>query len=225
MAADYDPEDESEDNSALGDGNYVVRPGDCLTKIAGAFGFDWQTLWNLPENCELKQKRKDPNVLFPGDRIFVPDLRLRHHDSATNKRHTFRRKGVPAKLRLRFLEDGDPRELEPYLLNVDGDVRKGTLSQDGHLEEWIPTNADSVQITLGDDDPITINLGTVDPITKVSGVQGRLSNLGFDPGPIDNKMGPKTRRAIRKFQNQHDLEITGELDEDTRKTLVEVHGC
>ena len=225
VAKDDQADDEQPDNSTVGDGNYVVRSGDCLSKIAGAFGFDWQTLWDLPENLELKQKRKDPNVLFPGDQLYVPNLRVKHHDAETDKLHRFQRKGTPARLRLRFLEDGDARQYESYVLNIDGDLRNGTLDKDGKLNEWIPPTADSVEITIGDDDPMTLKLGTVDPIAKISGVQGRLSNLGFDPGPIDNKIGPKTRHAIRRFQNKFDLDVTGQPDQTTRDKLVETHGC
>ena|SRR5438105_7881683 len=223
--ADDESQIQAPDDSGVGDGNYIVHPGDCLSKIAASFGFDWQTLWNLPENSKLKQQRKDPNVLFPGDRVFVPELRQKHHDAATDKRHTYCLKGTPAKLRLRFLDDGDPRESERYVLIIDGDVRQGILDSNGQLEEHIPPTADSVRIIIGEDDPITLKLGTVDPVNKVSGVQGRLSNLGFAPGPIDNRMGPKTRNAIRRFQNKYNLDVTGEPDDTTIAKLVRLHGC
>jgi peptidoglycan hydrolase-like protein with peptidoglycan-binding domain len=34
----------------------------------------------------------------------------------------------------------------------------------------------------------------------VSLVQRHLVDLGFDPGPVDGLMGPRTRKAIRRFQ-------------------------
>ncbi len=32
-------------------------------------------------------------------------------------------------------------------------------------------------------------------------VQNRLLHLGYDPGPLDGRMGPLTRKAIRAFQH------------------------
>ena len=50
-----------------------VTQGDCFLSIAEANGFFWETLWNHPENKTLKAERKDPAVLLPGDKVFVPD--------------------------------------------------------------------------------------------------------------------------------------------------------
>lgn len=46
-------------------------------------------------------------------------------------------------------------------------------------------------------------------------VQLVLEDEGFDPGPIDGILGPKTREAIKKFQMEKELEPTGEIDEQT----------
>jgi len=50
-------------------------------------------------------------------------------------------------------------------------------------------------------------------------VQLTLKDSGFDPGPIDGILGPKTRDAIKKFQIKNDLEPTGEIDEQTINQL------
>ncbi|SMF57506.1 Putative peptidoglycan binding domain-containing protein [Tistlia consotensis] len=42
--------------------------------------------------------------------------------------------------------------------------------------------------------------------------QASLAQLGFDPGPVDGRMGPQTRSAIRAFQRAHDRLSDGELD-------------
>ena len=89
--------------------DYVIRQGDCISSIAFRNGFDWITLWNEPANAELKERRKDPNLLFPGDVVHIPDLRLKEVDRPTDQCHSFKVKNVPAKLRLRLLgaEDED----------------------------------------------------------------------------------------------------------------------
>ncbi len=42
-------------------------------------------------------------------------------------------------------------------------------------------------------------------------VQQRLTDLGYDPGPIDGKPGRKTREAIRAFQRDESLSVDGKL--------------
>ncbi len=214
----------SEQNGPVGQGDYEVQQGDCLVSIAVRFGFNWETLWNLPENMELKQVRKDPNVLMPGDRITIPGIRIKEQDGATNKRHRFVLKGVPAKFVMRFYEDGEPRSGESYTLIVDGSLRTGSLDSDGQLTEWIPPHARTGTLILEGDETIPLVFGSLDPVQTVSGAQGRLRNLGFAPGPIDGIWGPQTEAAIRQFQTVQNLEITGEIDGATRDKLVQVHG-
>ncbi len=43
----------------------------------------------------------------------------------------------------------------------------------------------------------------------IAAVQRRLTDLGFDPGPIDGAMGPRTRAAIRDFQESQGLTADG----------------
>ena len=83
--------------------DYKVADGDCLSSIAFARGFFWETLWNLGENAELKNKRKDPNILHPGDVLHIPDLRLKEESCATENEYKFKLKGVPAKLKLKLM--------------------------------------------------------------------------------------------------------------------------
>lgn len=66
--------------------------------------------------------------------------------------------------------------------------------------------------------------GDIDEDTRIAlgftfQVQEQLKNAGFDPGPIDGRLGLQTKRALRHFQNAHGLPITGELDEETRRSL------
>jgi len=52
-------------------------------------------------------------------------------------------------------------------------------------------------------------------------VQVALDRLGFSPGVIDGAMGGQTQKALRGFQEANGLEITGQLDEDTRAACLE----
>lgn len=47
---------------------------------------------------------------------------------------------------------------------------------------------------------------------QVEAVQRMLAGLGFDPGPIDGLMGPRTRTAVRAFQQSRGSAATGTVD-------------
>ncbi len=74
-------------------------------------------------------------------------------------------------------------------------------------------------------DEYNLKFGEMDPLTEISGVQGRLNNLGFPCGPIDGILGLRTCQALKRFQSREDLPITGRPDDATLQKLKEVHGC
>jgi lipid-binding SYLF domain-containing protein/peptidoglycan hydrolase-like protein with peptidoglycan-binding domain len=55
---------------------------------------------------------------------------------------------------------------------------------------------------------------------KVREVQAALEKKGFDPGPVDGIMGPKTMTALRNFQSHNGLEVTGTINTETKKALM-----
>ena len=57
------------------------------------------------------------------------------------------------------------------------------------------------------------------PRERVRRVQERLAAAGFDPGPADGAMGPRTRAALRAFQEARGLDPTGEPDGPTLTEL------
>ena len=50
-------------------------------------------------------------------------------------------------------------------------------------------------------------------------VQEALKAKGNDPGPIDGSMGPKTRAALKAFQEANGLKGTGQMDNQTSEKL------
>ena len=53
----------------------------------------------------------------------------------------------------------------------------------------------------------------------VARAQERLARLGYYPGPIDGDFGPITSRAIRSYQMDYGLPVTGRLDNRTQASL------
>ena len=210
----------------IGPGLYQVRQGDCLTSIAFRAGFDRETLWNHPKNAGLQRKRMDPNVLMPGDVVFIPERAAKQVDGETEVRHSFRRKRVPAKLGIRLMAFGLPRRNVEYILEIDGEMIRGTTDEEGYLECSIKPQASRGKLIVepGENkDEYTVTLGGIDPIDEVSGLQGRLINLGYDC-EMTGELDDRTKTAISLFQKEHDLEPTGEPDPRTREELERVHG-
>lgn len=204
---------------------YTVKQGDCISSIAFRYGFFPDTIWNDSKNSDLKQERNDPNVLLPGDEVWIREKEQKEESCATEKRHRFKRKGVPEILIVQLKIDDEPMANEPYVLEIDGALSEGRTDGDGKVEITIPPNANKGKITLRESgDEYELELGGLDPITEISGVQARLRNLGFECGPIDGKLGSKTQSALREFQKRNKLDATGDLDDETRQKLKESHG-
>lgn len=231
---------------------HVVRQGDCLSSIADRYGHFWETIWNHPDNGALKELRQDPNVLLPGDEVFVPERQEKEESGATAARHRFKKKGVPAKIRLKIMQEpppdsGDSEESGdvirssaqtpqdevradlPYRLDIDGQVSEGSTDSEGMIEFVIPPGARRGKIILEPNTTrareIPLMLGSLDPISENRGVKQRLANLGFDCGSCaDDELSEKVEAALRFFQEEYELEVTGVIDDATRNKLKEVHG-
>lgn len=207
----------------IGAGDHVVAPGECMASIADRYGFFWQTLWDLPENAELRRARKDPNVLQPGDRVFVPPLRPRSCSRAVDQRHRFRRRGIPERFVLRLTNEVEDRSLAnlPYRFEIVGIVRDGVTDADGSLGEWIPPGAQTAVLILDPDgehpEEFEIELGRLAPLDSLAGISQRLTALGF--GHVD---GPA--RGLMAFQAFAGLEVTGEADEASLAKLEQLFG-
>jgi len=67
--------------------DYEVQAGDCISSIAYERGFSLETIWNHPANAALKQRRRNPYVLRPGDVLKIPD-KTEHLESCQTERGT-----------------------------------------------------------------------------------------------------------------------------------------
>jgi hypothetical protein len=206
---------------------HVVQQGECLNSIAAAYGLLWQTIWNFPRNAALKHKRKDPNILFPGDLLYIHDKTPRLQSCATDRRHSFRLQAQPCKLRVMLLYNDKPRAGEPYSLIVDGVFFDGKADADGWVEREIPPGAVQGRLVLKNAGEVhLLLLGEMDPIAEIAGIQKRLQNLGYYIGEkADGIFGPKTASGVRVFQRQYGLVVDGIPGPKTQAKLKEVYGC
>ncbi len=49
--------------------------------------------------------------------------------------------------------------------------------------------------------------------------QKKLQELGYNPGPLDGIWGQKTKSALKRFQHDNSLSMTGKLDSITKEKL------
>jgi peptidoglycan hydrolase-like protein with peptidoglycan-binding domain len=75
---------------------------------------------------------------------------------------------------------------------------------------------DSSQINLGK--PVW-RKGAPATATDVKNVQANLASLGYNPGPIDGRAGGQTRAAVRQYQADHGMAVTGELSPDLAQDI------
>ena len=204
--------------------NYTVKQGDCISSIAFEHGFFGDTIWNHANNSKLQQKRKDPNVLMPGDIVFVPDKRLKEVSEPTEQVHKFRCKNTPEKLKLQLLKEGEPRANEEYELEIDALKFSGKTDSQGRLEQSTPPNAKQGKLILKNGEEVyQLMLGHLNPHDETTGVQGRLRHLGFYFGSIDGKISTELEHAIQAFQISQDIEPDGELNDETLNALENVY--
>jgi peptidoglycan hydrolase-like protein with peptidoglycan-binding domain len=58
-----------------------------------------------------------------------------------------------------------------------------------------------------------------DRIDRVKALQRQLVWLGLDPGAIDGRYGAQTTEAVRRFQEDHELLVSGIVDPPTQNAL------
>jgi len=212
---------------------YIIKQGDYLPKIAQENGFyDYLTIWDHGKNAQLKSKRKNPNVLAPGDELHIPDKTPKKESGGTGRMHRFQVK--PGKLMLRLvLEDMyfKPIANAPCELRVDGAVFQIVSKGDGKIEKEIPATAQEAELLMKDgatplkNITLKIRIGHLDPVEELSGQKSRLSNLGYFLGSQDGDDDAAFKSAVEEFQCDHGLGVDGDCGPKTQGKLKEVHGC
>jgi hypothetical protein len=214
---------------------HYVQQGECLLTIAARYGAGgWKTLYDDPGNADLRKTRPNPNILFPGDKVFVPEKGdLKGVDCSTEKRHRFTVKIPRTGLRV-VLEDADEKPLagKKYVIKIGEKEIQGVTGADGLIETEVPVNECNASLSAwldadDTDDPdfeSELLIGHLDPVSTVSGIQARLKNLGFHCD-VDGVLGPQTNAADSRFREKNGLATDAEepIDDALRDKLVELH--
>ena len=209
-------------------GTYTIKQGDHIARVAGKFGFrHYETIWNAGENAKLRELRHDPNVLYPGDVLFIPEKKDKDEVKPTAKQHRFRVKISRLKLRI-LVRDFDDLPLKGTACRLEIGGKTYNLSTDGtgKIEQLIPESAEDGLLAIPDlDYEIPVHLGHLDPVETESGWKARLINLGYYWGTVgDGDENLKLGWSLEEFQCDYHLPVTGKPDGATRAKLKEVYG-
>lgn len=216
--------------------SHTVIQGECLSSIARRYGFaSHAVLWDHPGNAGLKKLRMNPNVLFPGDSVFIPSRVLKAEAAETDVSHRFVLETEKLVLRL-VLEDRYAKPLAQARceLQVDGRTVPLTADGDGRIETKIDPLATLASLTVHPKSPavaftVPIDISHLDPVDETSGLRERLNNLGYCAGPVpagtEEDSAAVFQSAIEEFQCEHGLVVDGKAGPATKAKLKQVHGC
>ncbi|MEW5977115.1 MAG: peptidoglycan-binding domain-containing protein [Acidobacteriota bacterium] len=222
------PEERVHGCNPVGDGDHVVRQGECISSLAAQTGLRRSDIWNHPANARLREIRGNPNVLLPRDRVAIRRIEPKEQQGSTEQTHRFELASEPVFLRVQVLKRDEPLAGKPFTLTVEKLVIEDVTGPDGTIEVEVPPTATTAFLKIGAGEDLfqmRLKLGGLHPVETATGAQQRLQNLGFDCGPIDGLIGPRTRGAIRNFQAKFGLKLDGKLTPETRDQLRHQHGC
>jgi len=212
---------------------HTVEQGEYLGLIAKNYGFaSVSTIWNHDNNADLRGLRKNPNVLLPGDQIFIPDKQTKQVDVTTGQVTRLRVRQDKIVLRLVLDERfGEPLANAECEVSIDGKTKGLTTDADAAVEFEVPLSAQSIEFIMKEEGSrlqgiaIPLKIGHLDPVEVETGQVARLNNLGYFAGPLDQVDEKLLPSAIEEFQCDQGLQVDGKCGPKTQAKLKEVHGC
>jgi hypothetical protein len=171
---------------------YEIQEGDSPWAVAEAFWGDGNKYPILVEMNDGKDS------YYPGDVIMVPSLR-----------------SYVGGMKLQVILSALGYEVGA----IDGVVGSKTTAA---IKEFQRDNDMDVNGKLDDETRSALRHSFRENVEELGGIELQfvLDEVGYDVGAIDGVVGAKTKAAIKEFQNDNELDVTGEADEDTVATLA-----
>jgi hypothetical protein len=203
----------------------TVESGDTVSRLADARGFvDYHAIWDHPQNAELRDARQNPNLLVPGDKVFIPDHDVKVVAAKTEKVHTFVRRRAKLELRLRLRDAlGEPFADTEVQLAVDGKNETLVTDADGNVSLFISAAAKKAELAFGGS-TYDLQIGHLDPADQESGLRARLRNLGYLLVDDEEVTEEDVQFAIELFQMEQGLTVDGTATSALVGKLEEIHG-
>ncbi|HEX7939344.1 MAG TPA: peptidoglycan-binding protein, partial [Gemmatimonadaceae bacterium] len=125
---------------------------------------------------------------------------------------------------IRLLDASEqPRAGVSYTLRVGDQEAQGVTDAQGRIDQSVPRGVATGVLTFDGHD-VQLTIGGLEDATQVKGMQQRLNNLGYDAGDADGELNDRTRDALRRFQSNRNLAVTGTITPETRQRLMALYG-
>jgi type VI secretion system secreted protein VgrG len=137
------------------------------------------------------------------------------------------------KLKLRLSDElFHPYAEKRFELRAGAFKADGVTGTDGTVEVDVPKTARVAQVEVWTEDyptgprkTYTIAIGPIEAPETLPGLRARLKNLGYFHGAdAGAELDEATVAALRQFQADHGLPVTGQPDTETSAVIVERHG-
>lgn len=187
---------------------HIVRQGENVHSIAQKYLSSVSKIWEDGQNSKLREARRSPDCLLPGDVLVIPENQDWFEGLQTDQTHNFEVE-LPEEtvLKVQFRHNGKVLSSCKYELKFGEDqTRNGSTDDNGTIEEKFPIDVAEVSITFPDSGKAyRFGLRHLDPVESPSGIQSRLRALGLYFGKVDGVPGEKQEAAINRYKNKHGL--------------------
>jgi hypothetical protein len=211
---------------------HTIGRGDCLLSVVAQSGLgDWERVWGAAENDALRRKRASPFVLLPGDQLSVPVVSPKHFQGPTSITHQFVLKRLRTRLRIQLRQRHGsgfefPLSDAGCRFDIDGNIVDATSDSQGWVEVRVEPLVRKIELTVAGTDKYPplgwcLYLGELLPYTEEQGAINRLVNLGYQAMAEDPAV--YTPYALRAFQEDSGIPVTGQFDEATLSELARRH--
>src|SRR5262249_32368030 len=162
-----------------------------------------------PSNAELKAKRPNPDLLYPGDIINIPDKEEQPSPMAQGTANGYAADIPKVKITLVFVNDGQPMASEPF--TVEGlDPTDGTTDGSGSADFDVPVIVKEFTVKFTKQPyAYKVMVANIDPVTEDSGVLQRLVNLGYFRRASDREDAEAFAGAVAAYQREKGMTVTG----------------
>jgi hypothetical protein len=192
---------------------YVICRGDHLSSLAYQFGFNADTVWSDPKNAQLRGLRPDPNILFPGDVLYIPDQKPPVMKSLTiGTTNTFVSDAPTVTLTQQFVgPESTTYASRAYTVQELDQLMGLSTDANGVATFQVPVTLATATVVFTDTgESWALQIGSMDPINTPLGIFKRLQNLGyigrdvvFDTGNLTNNLDV-LRMGLRSLKASQD---------------------